>query len=274
MVYTQHHGHAVELAQQAARDGYRFVVAAGGDGTVNEALNGLLSASGANGTGPVLGIVPIGRGNDAAMSMGLSQDLQQACDTILRQQVKPIDIGVAFCDDRAQERFFINCVGMGFDAAVAMAALEKRSTRGFLNYLMAILKTIMTYRGNHLVEMSFGADVVTARYHLITFMNGNRLAGGFQIARAARMDDGRLDLWMLRGVSRPRMLALLPRFLNGTQEGQPDTENRLVERASVTAIDGVMPVQLDGELFCTEAKKIEVEILPKRLLCLVDGAGS
>ena len=115
-VLTEEPRHATQLARQALDDGYRTIVAVGGDGTVNEVINGLV-VEGSVDPEVVLGIIPWGTGADFTRSLGIPRDYMEAGRKLLRVETRPVDLGRITClrDGRELERYFINAAGLGFD---------------------------------------------------------------------------------------------------------------------------------------------------------------
>ncbi|MFZ5918349.1 MAG: diacylglycerol/lipid kinase family protein [Chloroflexota bacterium] len=275
LVRTERPWHAAELAQQAATEGYGVVVAVGGDGTANEVLNGLMLAreTGA-GDGAALGVLCVGRGNDLAYGLGLPRDVAEACRILAQGQRRLVDVGRVVGGLYPQGRYFGNGVGIGFDAVVGFEALKLTWLHGFASYLIAALKTILLFSRAPLVRLEYGDCPITQPALMISIMNGRRMGGGFLMAPQARIDDGLLDLCVAGEVNRAGILALLPRFVRGTQAGHAAIRNDRLSRIAVTALEGVLPAHADGETLCTTGQRLEIEILPGQLevVCGCDAA--
>src|SRR5262249_34590850 len=137
---TERPRHAIELAKSAANEGIDIVVAVGGDGTVHEVINGLMQISSER--RPKLGIVPVGSGNDFAWNIGLAHDPEKAIAAIFGPTTRTIDVGT-ISDATGREDFWNNTIGLGFSGAVNIASREVKGLRGFLVYLVAVLRTII-----------------------------------------------------------------------------------------------------------------------------------
>lgn len=254
--------HAAELAKHAAEDGFETIVGAGGDGTANEVINGLMSAS-QNGATRRMGVIPAGSGRDFASGIGLPLDLREAYDRITCERVKTIDLGRVTVPGQ-EARYFGNVVGVGFDGAVLIETLKMKRLRGLPLYLMAVLKTIF---------LNFDAPMMTIKYDdqqmklpatMVSVANGPREGGGFIVAPDAEPDDGHLDLCIAGEVSRLTMLRLLPHFLRGTHtELDPVTMAR-AKSVTISSPDGLV-AHVDGEVLCTDAPEIKCDILPQAL---------
>jgi len=266
IVRTERPWHAAELAEQAVRQGYGIVVAVGGDGTANEVLNGVMKAKQA-GTGPsaVMGVVSIGRGNDFAFGVQIPPGLLAGCETLAKGQRRMIDVGRVVGGLYPEGRFFGNGVGIGFDAVVGFEALKMKRLHGFASYIVAALKTIFLYYRAPLVRIEFDGQTITMPALMVSIMNGRRMGGGFMMAPQAKTDDGRFDVCIARQVSRPRIFALIPRFMQGTQASHPAITTARTRQIKVTALEGVLPAHADGETLCTEGKELSLELLPAQI---------
>jgi diacylglycerol kinase (ATP) len=260
LVRTERPWHAAELAQVAVSDGYDIVVAVGGDGTANEVLNGLMLAKkdGA-GTG-VLGLISVGRGNDFAFGMGVPSGLEMGHQILFQDKRRTVDVGMVKGGMFPQGRFFGNGVGIGFDTVVGLEAMKMKRIHGFLNYFLAALKTIFLYYQAPLVKIEYNDKIIEQLSLLVSIMNGRRMGGGFWMAPEAKIDDGLFDLCIAGQLSKMGILALIPRFMQGTQASHPAVQTGRTNKITVTALEGVLPAHADGETICTEGKQLTVEL--------------
>jgi len=265
LVLTNEPRHAITLAAQAATDGYNIVIAVGGDGTVNEVVNGLMRAREKGALQPALGLIGIGTGNDLAFALGQQQDLASACKMIARGNRRKIDVGKIVTDDLPEGRYFANGVGIGFDAAGSILAEKINWPRGFLAYLIAALQNIFIYYKAPTLQIILEEEIIEMPTLLVSVMNGRRVGGGFLTAPDALLDDGLFDLCIAEEVSRPRMLTLLPLFLQGTQINQSEIQMKRARKITVNALHGAMPIHADGEIICLASKKATIEILSQTL---------
>lgn len=268
LVETARPWHAAELANQAVDEGFDVVVAAGGDGTSNEVLNGLMLAK--NRLGPLaklpaMGILSVGRGNDFAYGMGLPADLGTACRALAANQRRRVDIGCIYGGDYPQGRYFGNGVGIGFDAVVGFEAAKITRLRGFPNYIVAALKTIFLYYKAPKVQIKFNDQVQQLDSLMISIMNGRRMGGGFMMAPEGLPDDGLLDLCIAEQVSRGRILALIPHFMRGTQAQQASIQTGRTNQISIQALQGSLPAHADGETICTQGEQLSISLFPNSI---------
>ena len=267
LVLTEYPRHAVKLASEAARDGIEVVVAAGGDGTVNEVLNGLMAVE----QRPAMAVLPIGRGNDFAFGMGIPTDLEGACDTLAGGERRAIDVGQVMGGDVPEGRYFGNGVGIGFDAIVGFEAAKLRVVSGFLGYIVAALKTITLYHLGPVVTLKYidaaSEEQVTSRLQvlMVSIMSGRRMGGGFMMAPQGDPTDSTFHLCVAAQMRRPSILGMIPHFMNGTQQGRPGITMLRTRQLVVTANQGKLPAHADGETLCTQGQRLELTLLPAQL---------
>ncbi|MFZ5877981.1 MAG: diacylglycerol/lipid kinase family protein [Chloroflexota bacterium] len=266
LVRTTGPWHAADLAEQAARAGkYDVLVTASGDGTANEAANGLMRARAAGFNHTAMSILPVGTGNDAAYGMGVPAELAEAVRALAANQRRRIDVGRVTGGEYPDGRYFINGVGIGFDAAVGFVAIEVRWARGLLAYLIAVLQTVFLYYKAPTVEMTYNGKSIIQPSLMISIMNGKRMGGGFYMAPQGNPTDGQFDLCIASEAGRLRIFGLVPYFLKGTQEGQPEIRMEHTRQITIKAVKGVLPAHCDGETLCREGQELTVELIPAAL---------
>jgi YegS/Rv2252/BmrU family lipid kinase len=265
IVKTEYPWHAAELARKATTDGFDVVVAAGGDGTVNETINGLMDAKEAGNLLPALGVLSVGRGNDFAFSMGIPTELEAGCKTLASNQRRCIDIGRVVGGLYPQGRYFGNGVGIGFDAVVGFEALKLKRLHGFPSYLVAALKTIFLYFHAPQVKISFGDETRELPALMVSIMNGQRMGGGFMMAPQGHSDDGLLNVCIVHQVSRPQMFSLITKFMGGTQDADPAVQRIHTPQLLVTAQQGALPAHADGETLCVDGNELSLTLLPNQI---------
>jgi len=262
LVRTDRPWHAAELAERAVGDGFEIVVAAGGDGTSNEVVNGLLVAL-ENGATAAMGIIPVGSGSDFANTVGVPPDLPGACHRLANGQVRVVDVGRVTLPGRAP-RYFDNTINIGFGGIVTVEALKVKRLRGIALYLPVVLKTIFLYYKAPPVTIEYDGQEMALPAVMISIANGPREGGGFCVAPQAQPDDGLFDLCIVREISRLAMLGLVPHFMKGTHVGREPITMARARRVTISSPDDLV-AHMDGEVLCTDAHRIECEILPQRL---------
>ncbi len=261
IVSTDFAGHAIDLAREAALSGYETVVAVGGDGTSNEVLNGLMQAWNQGHRNTIMGIIGIGRGNDFAYGFEIPSGLLIGFQLIQQGKHRFMDVGYVIGGNYPQGRYFGNGVGIGFDAVVGFEAMKLTHLHGFMNYIVAALRTIFLFFNAPLVQIEYDDEVITQPSLMVSIMNGRRMGGGFMMAPSALTDDGMLDLCIAGQLSRLGILTMIPRFMKGTQATQPQIKTGRAAKIRVIALEGVLPAHADGETICTAGKELQVEII-------------
>jgi len=238
--------HAVELARKAVEDGYDLIIAGGGDGTVHEIVNALMSFP--EERRPALGVVPLGSGNDFSYSIGMEPEPWKALRQIFNGQEKRIDIG-EIEDDSGRTEYFDNTIGIGFDAIVTIHSHKMPVLRGFLMYIAAVLKTI--FFNHHPTGVTITVDDNKEwqdRLMMLVLCNGGREGGGFLIYPPADNSDGMFNFVAVQEVSRLTMLRLLPAFMKGSHLTHPKIVSGDFNKISIQA-DQPLFIHLDGEVF-------------------------
>lgn len=273
LVRTERPWHAADLAEEAAAASYGCVVAAGGDGTANEVLNGLMRAKLAGKGESALGVLCVGRGNDLAYGMGIPAGLEEGVGALARGRRRLVDVGRVAGGLYPEGRYFGNGVGIGFDTVVGFEAAKMTHLSGFPLYLAAALKTLFLYYKAPLVtiECDSCGEPITQPALMISIMNGRRMGGGFMMAPNGEPDDGLFDLCIARQVSRTRVLALMPHFMRGTQATQEPIRTGRARRVVVTAIRGALPAHADGETLCADGQRLELELLAGQIEVIAAG---
>ena len=242
----------------AVSAGTEKIIVAGGDGSIHEAVNGILRSS----QTVELGVIPIGTGNDFAKACSIPVDWSDAATELAGRiqnntPARTIDAG------RMNDRFFANGAGIGFDAKVNSIARDIRWRVGDLVYLLAVFKAMIDGVTTPQVTMKFGGQTVEGPITLANVSNGAWVGGMFHIAPMARNDDGELDLVFVGEVSRLRIIELLPKLMRGSHIEQPDITHSRVTRCEVTAAAPI-PSHLDGEVQPLQSS-FEIEVLKAAL---------
>jgi diacylglycerol kinase (ATP) len=258
--------HAAELAEGAARAGYDVIVCASGDGTVNEAINGIMRAKKAGHNSVAFTVLGIGTGNDFAGGTGIPTTLDEGLKALKANKRKKIDLGVVKGGDYPDGRYFGNGIGVGFDAAVGNEAIKVRWTRGLLAYLIGVIKTVFLYYNPAQVEIVLDdKEVIKQTSLMISVMNGRRMGGGFQMAPDSKADDGLFDLCIAETATKGRILQMIPHFIKGTQATLPEIQMKRAKKVAITSLDMTFPAHADGEFICLEGKHLTLELLPQEL---------
>jgi diacylglycerol kinase (ATP) len=257
--------HAAELAREAGGKGYAVVVAAGGDGTANEVLNGLMLAFERGEKPPIMGVLSVGRGNDFAYGAGIPSELGPCVDVLAEGFELPMDVGRLAGGDYPEGRYFGNGIGVGFDTIVGLEAAKLRYVRGFMAYVIGALKTLALFPEAPEIRVEHDGGTIEQASHQISIMNGRRMGGVFFMAPGATNRDGLLDFCMAGRLTRRDMLALIARYVKGSQAGHPKIKTGRSTRYAITAKGGGLVVHADGETICTNGESLLVECHGSRI---------
>lgn len=256
--------HATELARQAGLDGYDLVVAVGGDGTVHEVINGIMSLPAEK--RPRLGVVPMGSGNDFSHGAGIDQKPEAALIHALTGKPRKIDIGMIE-DEHGRKEYWDNSVNIGFGGSVNIYSHSLPVVRGFLMYLLAVLGVMI--RRYDVLPLKIKSDGKEWQENLmmLAVCNGPREGGGFQTAPGATIDDGMLNYTAVKKVSRPMMFRLIPEFMSGKQG---NFKQVLMGKIKEIEVDCQQPLTLhiDGETwagFNSNVHYLKISVIPDAL---------
>lgn len=258
---TEYPEHATEIALQAAREGFNYVIAAGGDGTVNETINGILKAKAEGIHPPVFGVIPIGSGNDFAFGANIPVGIEESCALLASLPRKWIDLGKISGGKQADGLYFGNGVGIGFDAVVGFLAAKMKLT-GMLSYLVAALKTIFIYYKSPSVELTMDDQTLTLNPLMISIMNGRRMGGGFMMTPKSKIDDGAFSLCVVRNVPQIAMFGLIAKFMKATHVDDPNVSMLQAKKITARALKGTLPIHADGVTVCEEGQEVTIELIP------------
>lgn len=264
--FTEKQGDAYSLAARASAP---VVVAVGGDGTVNEVVNGIA------GTDKTLAVVPSGSGNDLVKSIGVPAEIFGALDVLDEGHRAFIDVAVVRCSashaigtpGNSEDRYFVNGVGIGFDAAVAERTTSIKYLGGFALYLMAVLQTLGKYSAPRF-HVQLDGEVIEGKQLLIAIGNGRCAGGGFYLTPQAKIHDGLLDVCLIDDMSVPSILRLMPRVMKGKHDGMLGVRITRSERIAVEAAEPFY-VHADGEIVGRGVNKVDVEIRKSALEVIV-----
>lgn len=251
--YTEHAGHARELALEALAEGYDIVTAVGGDGSINEVASALI------GTKAILGIIPAGSGNGLAMHLGYGRDVEGAVRKLNTAHEKIIDVGLM------NGQPFINLAGIGFDGLVSNM-MKGSNWRGFIPYFLKSVEAGLKYTPS-LCTIEMDDRVLTEKCFAITIANGPMYGYNFQIAPDARMDDGLFEVVILKDAPRWQYFAAVPATLIGKIYDAGFVEHFTTKRVRIST-EGTNYTHLDGEGLVLEGD-LTFEMKPKSLHILV-----
>ncbi len=244
--YTEGIGHAIELAREATASGYQFLVAVGGDGTVNEVANGIMQSK--DGSEATIGIISTGTGGDFIRTAGITKDYIKACASIYGTKKRMIDVGVVDYTKNGQsfQRYFINSAGVGFDAqAIEAASRLPKIFGGTVPYVLGLLQSVISYK-NKPLSVCFGEKCDERKVLTMVMANGCYFGGGMCIAPQADIYDGFFDVVCVGDINKLDLLKTFPKIYKGTHITHPMVK---IERASSVQIKSTekVVIEADGE---------------------------
>jgi len=244
-----------ELARQAADEGAQLLVVVGGDGSVNEVVNGIAGRDGVE-----IAVIARGTGWDFARSLGLPRDLDRAIAVALGSSTRTIDLGRvtyrSWSGAEAQS-FFANVASAGMSGAIAQRANDtSKALGGKMSYVWATFAVFARW-SNTEVEVSVDGEQRRARMHDVVVANGSSFGGGMKICPDAKADDGVFDVLLIGDLTKRDLMVTLPKTFRGKHLPHPKAE--LLRGATVT-VDAPepLPIQLDGEQPGTTPARFEI----------------
>jgi YegS/Rv2252/BmrU family lipid kinase len=269
IILTEYAGHAVKLAERACeQDRPEVLVAAGGDGTCNEVINGMMLARANGCEPPPLAVLCVGRGNDFAYGAGLPVHLEEAVDSLAQGVPVPLDVGWLRGGLYPEGRYFGNGIGIGFDTIVGFEAAKLRWVKGFVAYVIGAFKTLLFYHRATEMTLSTAADTRTQPCLQVSIMNGRRMGGAFFMAPNSLSADGYFDLCIVGSPTRRKMVGLILKYMRGTQEGDPFVTTGRCRRMHVQSTEHGLAVHADGETISTDGLSLEAECIPSAIQVL------
>lgn len=251
--------HATQIAREAISEGYKTIVAVGGDGTINETANGIMSSGKEKNV--KLGVVSIGTGNDYIKAVGIPSDMEEAVDVVIKGKVRPVDVG------KVEDTFFINGLGCGFDAQVSEDLYRIKKLKGFAAYLYAVCKNLFFFN-NPLIELTFDKQVIKHKSLMVSVMIGNYLGGGFKLTPSATIDDGYFDVLNIGHFRLLKRFQHLPKVIKGTHLNLNGVELYRTKEITIATDDDVK-VHVDGEMTYVNTKSFTIKLYKQALQLIV-----
>ena len=244
---TEAPGHARELAKDAVAKGYGLVVSVGGDGTINEVVNGLYDTG--NIADVMLGIIGTGTGGDYIRTIGIPKAHLEACQCLKEPRKVTVDVGVVeyLNGGETMRRLFVNFAGMGFDAEIVRTTtLKYKALNATVSYLAGLLSSLLFYK-NKTVTINVDGETIQEKVCTVLVSNGKYGGGGMFAAPEADLSDGLLDVLIIGDLSKPDLLWSLPRVYRGTHLTHPKITLKKARDIEIRS-DASVFLQADGEL--------------------------
>ena len=236
---SEYAGHTLELASQLAKDGYR-VIGAGGDGTCNEVLHGVITSN----SSALCGFIPMGSGNDIPAVIGVIPDIKRACEIIAEGNSGKSDIGFAKTDEGV-ERYFLGIGSQGFDSEVARRVNEEEVK----NYNMMVLKTAISWKNKEII-VKMDNNTYENYANLVAVGNGGSYGGGMYICQGARINDGLFDISIAK-IGKIKLMLQFKRMYSASLLPHPNVKEYRSKKVRIEMKDpkdNPYLCQVDGEI--------------------------
>lgn len=247
--FTQEPMHATELVKEIGSK-FNVVVSVGGDGTINEVLNGVPDFK------IPFGMIPIGTGNDFARSCSVPYNsIEEAIQILLNDDIKNIDIG------EVNGRKFVNVLGMGFEGQVNLNARKIDFIRGSFRYAITIPFTLFAYKRIP-IKLTLDRKIIEDDIFLVSVGNGWNVGGGLQLTPKAKLDDGLFDICYVKDIGKWRIASNFTKLTKGTIAELEEIEIYQAKRIKVESeVD--IPFHFDGEIFDKKPHKLDIKLHPQ-----------
>jgi YegS/Rv2252/BmrU family lipid kinase len=250
-----------KLTTNAINKGVDYLILVGGDGSVNEGVNGYFDANQELRKKIILGVYPAGSGNDFSKSLGVGNDLEQLLFLVKNDSFKKIDVGLMHfnnVDNTPGKRYFINIADIGIGGYVANKISDsKKRLGGEFTYTKALIQSFFRYKKQK-VQLTSKDYNWTGKMLSICMANGKYFGSGMCIAPDAKLSDGKMQLVVIGEVSLYDYLKNIPKIKKGHKVIHTEVKYASAEKCEITAIDNPCPIDMDGEYIGTTPLKIEV----------------
>lgn len=248
--FTRHRGHAIELTRKYIKAGFRKFIVVGGDGTLNEVVNGIFTQQHADPSSIMLGMIPVGTGNDWCRMFGIPSDYRKAIEMIVKSETYVQDVGILeyhVNGGKADRRYFVNIAGMGFDAMVLEKANKdkEQGKGGTLSYYIHIFTSLFSFRTTR-TTITIDEEIIHPEVFSMSVAIGQYNGGGMKQAPAAIANDGLFDLTIIRPIGKFKVMRNILKLLDGSYTRLPEVisfKTRSIHIDSQPALN----VEADGE---------------------------
>jgi YegS/Rv2252/BmrU family lipid kinase len=247
--FTTGKGHAISISDEAIAEGFRKIITVGGDGTLNEVVNGVMRNRNCPPEEIILALIPVGTGNDWGRMFGIPLDYEKAVGIISGYRIMRHDVGsISFYNgDIQSERYFINIAGLGFESVVVRRTnIQKDKGRGGkLIYFYNLLISLLSYK-NTAAEVTIDGTKKKIKFFSFNVGNGRYSGGGMRQTPDAVPDDGLLDVTVINDIGKIEIIRNLPILYNGKILSHPDIDGYRCKNIKVTS-DSKIYTEADGE---------------------------
>lgn len=269
-VITEYPGHATELSKNALKAGYGTIMSVGGDGTMNEVVNGFFIDGQPIAENSRLVVFSRGTGCDFIKTLGIKKGIENLLEILARNEEKQVDVGcVSFIDngEKINTRYFVNVADIGIGAETANRVNKhSKLLKGFLSFMLGAVSTIIMYKNKDFEVIIDDKTVISERMNSVIIANGRYFGGGMKVAPDALLDDGLFDIIIFGDLSKPDLIKSFPLIYDGKHLTHPKLRFYRGNRIKVKS-GGKGLVEVDGEI--PGSDDAEFELLPKALKILV-----
>ena len=248
-IYTSQTGDAVKIATTVVEKNYDYIMAVGGDGTVNEIINGMLAVKKEKLKTKLI-IYPLGTGSDLSRTLGLPDRIEEFIKLIKREKtrnIKAVEAKFLNHKEQQQKRYFLNIADCGMGAEVAKKLNQsKKNIDGSLNYLIRIFQTLYKYKNRKIQVKADGRLLYQGKINSAIIAHGNYFGGGIKIAPEADLFAGKLNLLLLKDFSKIGIISNLIKAYKGNHLSHSLVESYLAEEIKISSQEKV-ELELDGE---------------------------
>lgn len=261
-VFTERPRHAIDITMRGIADGYRKIVAVGGDGTMNEVVNGVFRQERVPSNDITLGIITVGTGNDWGRMFGIPKDYVGAIKLLKKNDTCVSDAGVVdySCDEGKGKRYFINIAGLGFDAVVVRRTniQKERGRTGKAIYFYNLLRSLLFYTHTH-TDVVIDGKLITNQTFTISLGIGKYSGGGMRQTPNAIHDDGLFDITIIKRMRKGEIIRSLKKLYDGTILDHPKIEGHTGKNILINSTPAIH-MEADGESL--GYSPIEFNIIP------------
>ncbi len=246
---TDRQGHATSLTLEAINENVDFIIAAGGDGTMNEVINGLMQSTEEQRNKVIVGLFPLGTGNDFARTANFNKSVDRLADLIVSEKNRKIDVGfVEFCDRNGDKknRYFNNIAEVGVGAkATEIVNRSKKTLGSTLTFLLGVVRAFGGYKQQtvkiNATDLQWAGKIVA-----VCIANGQYFGSGLGIAPGAKLDDGKLSMVIVGKITILQFLRYLPHLRNLKLINHPEVHYLKIDFCEITS-EEKYPIEMDGE---------------------------
>ena len=266
--FTQHRDHAINLTQDYIRQGFRKIIVVGGDGTVNEVINGIFIQEEIKTTDIVVGMIMVGNGNDWGKMYNLTTDYRKAVEILKKQRIFIQDTGLVkyYKGEQEFKRYFVNIAGMGYDALVVKMTnkTKEKGGGGALVYLVNLIKGLFSYHHSYLEIEVDGKSVYKGKVFSMSVGICKFNGGGMMQLPFAVPDDGLFDLTIFKDVNKMTVVKHIKKLYSGTFTHLPFVQTHQGKTVSIFSTDA-NPSYLETDGESLGHTPFTFQILPKTI---------